>query len=273
MSMRVWAVASLIAGAAVAALHADWIVTRQGERFEIQGTWQQKGKLVVFTLPNGTLSSIRADRVDFEASKRATEAAKKAAEAPPGKAPGEVKPKRKAVIVLTDKDFRKPQPPAEAAEGQAADARSATAGKDAAAAAKEAPIRVAMVTWDRVPAAQSRADGAEINGEVRNVSQDYLTQVSVTAVLFDDAGAELGKFPATVERQLLKPGETSKFHLVTSGIYAFASIKWETQGKGFKGGGHPASQAGTPADAASPAPAATPPPAPASPAPPPSPPL
>src|ERR1700720_2168150 len=89
-------------------LHADWIVTRQGERFEIRGTWQLKGKLLVFTLPNGTLSSMRADRVDIDASKQATAQAKQQAAAPPPAA--KVEPKRKSVIVLTDKDFKKPLP-------------------------------------------------------------------------------------------------------------------------------------------------------------------
>src|SRR6202023_3135637 len=84
-----------------APLHADWIVPRQGERFEIRGTWQLKGKLLVFTLPNGTLSSMRAARVDIDASKQATAQAKQQAAAPPPAA--KVEPKRKSVIVLTDK--------------------------------------------------------------------------------------------------------------------------------------------------------------------------
>jgi len=53
-------------------LSADVLVTRDGQRIETRGPWEVKGRMVVFTLPNGTLSSIRADEVDLEASREAT---------------------------------------------------------------------------------------------------------------------------------------------------------------------------------------------------------
>jgi hypothetical protein len=222
---------ALIAGSAP--LYADWIVTRQGDRFEIRGTWQLKGKLVVFTLPNGTLSSMRADRVDLDASKQATALAKKQAEAPPAAAvPAE--PKRRAVIVLTDKNFKKAAPP-ESAAGDAAGVK--TGGKDSPAdspAARSAPSTVEVVAWERAPTSESKANGAELTGTVRNTSQDILTEVSVVAALFDDNGGLIGRFPAVVDRQQLPPAETSKFHLVANGVFAFAAIRWETTGKGFK---------------------------------------
>ena len=110
-----WVAGVVFAGVAIAAtvpaaLYADWIITRQGERFEILGTWHLKGKLAIFTLPNSTLSSIRADQVDFEASKQATEQAKNEAAAPTP-APDDAKPQGKAVISLTDKDFKQKTPP------------------------------------------------------------------------------------------------------------------------------------------------------------------
>jgi hypothetical protein len=238
--------AAALAGAAAlialtpAPARADWIVTRQGERFEIQGSWQQKGKLVVFTLPNGTLSSMRADRVDFDASKKATELAKKQAAPTPAAEPA--RPKRKAVIVLTDKDFKRtPQPgqPADAGAAGSGDAKAAAAGAAAGAAgkepAKDVPSSVEVVSWDRVPAAESKAGGVELNGTVRNVSQDLLTELTVTALLFDENGGLIGRFPAAIENQQLPPTETSKFHLVAPGVFAFASLRWETLGRGIRG--------------------------------------
>jgi hypothetical protein len=234
------------------ALSADWIVTRQGERFEIQGAWQVKGKLVVFTLPNGTLSSIRADRVDFEASKKATAQAKKGATAPAPPA-DQGKAKRRAVIVLTDKDFKKTPPPddgsgAKADGGNATDAKAggSRAGKDATAV----PSSVEIVGWERVPAAESKENGVEIRGTLRNASQDHLTEIAVVAALFDDNGALIGRFPAVIDSQTLPPGESSKFHLLASGIFTFTSLRWETQGKGFR--------TTTPAPAENPPPAAAP---------------
>jgi hypothetical protein len=245
MKLRAAVLAAAFAGAAafLAALpapaRADWIVTRQGERFEIRGSWHEKGKLVVFTLPNGSLSSIRADRVDFDASKRATEQAKKDAEAPPPPEPA--KAKRKAVIVLTDKDFKKGAPPASAAAegGGSIDAKAAAAGGGAGGGKDKPPSRdlpssVEVVSWERVAASDSKANGAEITGTVRNVSQDLLTDVVVVAQLFDDNGGLIGRFSAVVDNQQLPPTETSKFHLVATGVYAFASLRWETQGRGIR---------------------------------------
>lgn len=226
-----------------APLHADWIVTRQGERFEIRGTWQLKGKLLVFTLPNGTLSSMRADRVDIDASKQATAQAKQQAAAPPPAA--KVEPKRKSVIVLTDKDFKKPLPagPSDAAALDAKDAKEAKApkGKDGKdVPSQDVPSSVEVASWERVPASQSKADGLEIVGTVHNTSTNYLTGVIVVAQLFDDNGGIIGRFPATVDNQVLPPNESSKFHLVAKGTFTFASIRWETQGRGLKAAPPPA---------------------------------
>jgi len=249
--------AAALAGAALAAaaialllgpapLHADWIVTRQGERFEIQGTWQLKGKLVVFTMPNGTLSSMRADRVDLDASKQATAQAKQQAAAPPAAA-AKAEPKRKAVIVLTDKDFKKPLPEpaagapktagaadnAAAAPGAADKSAGAAGGKDNPPS-KSVPNAAEVVKWDRMPASESKAGGAELQGTVRNTSQDILTEVGVAAALYDDNGTLIGRFPAVVDNQQLPPGESSKFHLVANGVFAFAAIHWEITSKGFR---------------------------------------
>jgi hypothetical protein len=254
MNRRTCVLAVLLAGTTTAALHADWIVTHKGEKFEIQGAYQVKGKLVVFTLPDGKLSSMRASAIDFDASQQATDRAAKDAAAPP--ATDEVKSKRKSVIVLTDKDFQKT--PA------VADTPPAAPGKDAKDAAEPGkPINrdaVEIVGWDRVPAAESKADGAEITGVLRNTSQNILTEVTVVASLYDDTGNIIAKIPATVDNQALPPNETSKFHLVAKGVFAFTTLKFDTQWKGVKSkaapaGGAPTSGTGTPA-------AATPPPTP-----------
>jgi len=237
------AAAALIGAAAIAVmlgpapLYADWIVTRQGERFEIKGTWQLKGKLAVFTLPNGSLSSMRADRIDVDASKQATAQAKKQAEPQPPSAE-QAKPKRRAVIILTDKDFKKTPLP----ESAATATPDAAAVSDAKKGGKDNPpppgrgvaSGVEVVGWDRVPATESKANGVELTGTVRNVSQDNLTEVNVVADLFDENGGLIGRFPAVVDNQLLPPTESSKFHLVATGVFAFASIRWETTSKGFR---------------------------------------
>jgi hypothetical protein len=234
--------AALIAAAAIgvllgaAPLYADWIVTRQGERFEIKGAWQLKGKLAVFTLPTGTLSSMRADQIDVDASKQATARAKQPA-APQAPAAEQAKPRRRAVIVLTDKDFKKtplPESAATATPDAAGDAKKGGKDSPPPPGGRALPSSVEVAGWERVPATESKANGVELTGTVRNVSQDRLTEVTVVADLFNENGGLIGRFPAVVDNQLLPPTESSKFHLVAAGVFAFTSIHWETTSKGWK---------------------------------------
>jgi hypothetical protein len=57
---------------------ADWLVTQLGDRIETRGAWRVEKKSVIFTLPNGTLSSLRVSDVDLAASEKATAAASEA---------------------------------------------------------------------------------------------------------------------------------------------------------------------------------------------------
>ncbi|HVT61046.1 MAG TPA: FxLYD domain-containing protein [Thermoanaerobaculia bacterium] len=239
-AIRAATLAAILACLAGSALLADWIVTREGGRFEIKGGWEIKGKQVVFTLPGGTLSSLRADQVDLAASKAATEQARQAAAAPPAAA-APAKPRKKSLVVLTDKDFKKPaasdstSPPARANPANAAKDAKAAGGKDADSQKKdEPPNAVEIVSWDRVPAKESKVDGVELTGKLRNASKDYLTEVLVVVSLFDDSGSPLGRFSAVVANQVLQPSEATTFTVAATGVFSFATVKFDTQGKGFK---------------------------------------
>ena len=59
----------LLAWLAVSPATADWLVTSTGELIETDGPWQVKGRTIVFTDAGGTLSSLRLDAVDLEASR------------------------------------------------------------------------------------------------------------------------------------------------------------------------------------------------------------
>jgi hypothetical protein len=231
---------AFVIGAAAVASRADWVVTRDGERFEIKGSWQLKGKLAVFTLPDGTLSSIRADRIDSEASKRFTDQVRDEAAAAAAPPKVEVKAPRKSVIVLTDKDFLKAPPPAEDGAKGAGDKAKAPAGAGDAKGAKvdaplqEVPNAVEVASWSQVPANELKIDGLEIKGTLRNASQRYLTAVAATVSLFDETGTILGTFPASVENQVLPPGESTPFHVAAGGVYTFATLRWDTHGQSFR---------------------------------------
>jgi hypothetical protein len=255
---RVLVLAAGLLGSGAAVSRADWLVTHDGERFEIQGSWQLKGNLAVFTLPDGTLSSIRADRIDTAASKQLTDQEREAAEAAAAPAPPKVAAPRKSVVVLTDKDFEKASPPADSAA--AGDARTKPPAADAKASKASGPLQevakaVEITAWARVSAAETKIDGLEIKGTLRNASLRYLTEVTVSVSLFDETGTILGIFPATVANQVLPPGESSAFYVPAKGVYTFGTLTWETHGQAFRELGAP-KPAG--ADAAGPKPASPP---------------
>ncbi len=83
------------------ASHGDWLVTRDGNTVETKGPWTVKGRMVVFTLPSGTLSSMRLDDLDLPASETLTASKKKEKETP--EIPPEPR-KRESVLSLTNRD-------------------------------------------------------------------------------------------------------------------------------------------------------------------------
>jgi hypothetical protein len=250
-----WLAAAILALAAASA-EADWIVTKDGGKFEIQGSYAQKGKMIVFTSMSGTLSSLRADRVDFDASKAATEAAKQkdsvdVAEVDATAKAEDAKVKKKSTWVLTDKDFKKTS------------SDNAPGAADTAIAAKDYTKDVVpgsspdlrLVKWDRVtPADPATAKGVEVAGQIQNTSTNLLSDLTVTVSFFDDSGNAVGRFPADMTVSQLHGQEVGDFKATAVGVYTFGSVKFDLRGSGFKQRG--------PADAAKPADSAAPPPPP-----------
>ncbi len=198
----------LALGAAAPPAHADWLVTRDGGKVETKGPWQAKGKLVVFTrAADGALASLRASEVDLEASAKATAEAKVQADTPP---PPEA-PKKK-IAVLTDKDFQKPTPPAEAGE-----------------APKSAPVHnshLAVSDWKKVD--NSGGDGISIEGTVKNTTGDLIINASVEVQLYNEAGERVGTAPGILTASSIRSNETAQFRANFPGIFTFTSAKFET---------------------------------------------
>lgn len=80
---------------------ADWLVTQDAET---RGSWEVRGKLVVFTDALGALRSLRLAEVDPEASDAATREAEELKEQPPAPVPKKEPARRQATFVLTDAD-------------------------------------------------------------------------------------------------------------------------------------------------------------------------
>jgi len=209
--------AALLALAAMPA-SADWLVTRQGGRVETKGAWQTKGKLVVFTLPDGKLSSLRLSEVDLDASRRATEEAAAAQAAPPP--PAEPQKPREAKVVLTDESFRRAAPPPpQAAPGE-------EKKKDEAAPPEAGKIVVA--SWERLSAPGNGS--VVIAGTVRNEAPDEATGVAVTVLLYDETGKLLISGDAILGSTVLPAGQSGSFRAEFPDVFSFAAVKFDARG-------------------------------------------
>lgn len=209
--------AVLVALAAVPA-SADWLVTRQGGKVETRGAWKVKGKLVVFTLPDGKLSSLRLAEVDLDASRRTTEeavAATAAALAAP--APEPPKP-REAKVVLTDKDFQRTPPPAPAPE-----AEGGKEGEEAAAGSGQ----VVVTSWERVA---DPGGHVVLTGTLRNDAPNDATGVLVSVLLYDETGKLIVSGNAVLSSTVLPAGQSGSFRAEFQDVYSFAAAKFEARG-------------------------------------------
>jgi len=196
---------------------ADWLLLRDGSKVETRGPWKLEPKRVVFTMTDGTLSSLRLSEVDLDASRQATLAAQEAksveatAAAQPQAAP------RKSVRVLTDKDFARPEPDLTAEEG------AAPAAGAAAPQAADGPVQVA--TWKHVR--NNELNQVEFTGQVRNIGKDLATSVSLNIRLYNVRGELIAEKQASLDTRTLKAGQNTAFTANFPGIIDFATSKLE----------------------------------------------
>jgi hypothetical protein len=203
---------------------ADWLVTRDGGRVETRGPWQIKGKLVVFTQANGTLSSLRLTEVDLDASARATAEAGAKAGTPPEEKP---KPRpREAAIVITDADFRRPEaeaPPAAAA---------GTPVPPSAGGADEKPREqgpVTVSTWRQEE--RTEGDGLDLYGALLNRGPDIATGVVLTVRLFNEAGEEIAAAAGILASTSIRPGGAIDFRVPLPGVFTFAKATFDVESR------------------------------------------
>jgi hypothetical protein len=201
----------LALGLAALPARADWLVTKDGGRVETKGTWQTKGKLVVFTrAADGALASLRASEVDLGASAKATADAKVKAEAP-----AQPEPEHKKIAVLTDKDFHKPAP-----------AGDADTPDKPAAPAKSGPLAVS--NWKKLDIPSG--DGIAVEGQIHNTTKDMMINTSVEVQLFNEAGERVGTAPGLLTSTSVQPDGTVSFRANFPGIFTFADARFQVNG-------------------------------------------
>ena len=167
--ITLWVLALSVFGLTAAPAAADWLVLQDGERIETRGPWEAKGSRIQFTDTKGALVSMRANDVDLEASRLATQPkASPAPTAPPtSQTPA---PRRAPVMVLDNTSIRQARPSAIAAANGETDAESPEAESNA-------ELRVASFEEDR-----SFADGVRFRGVLENPSDNFAVLVSVRGV-------------------------------------------------------------------------------------------
>ena len=212
-SLRTGLVLGLLIALAALPATADWLVTQNGDQVETQGPWEIKGKLVVFTLPGGTLSSMRLSDVDLDASNQLT--TKK--NAPTAPAPAATQ-RREATIVITDSDVAHVGPeaaPSSAAERQqaGADARAELAG---GAASGEG---LTVAEWNQE--FDDGIDGVVVTGSVENRSSNLHSEITLQVMLYNTDGSLAGRAAATLDNMLLRAGQSTSFRAAFAGIVGF----------------------------------------------------
>ena len=248
------AVAAVALAATAGAARADWLVTRDGGRIETKGPWKVDGRRIVFTLPNGTLSSMRADVIDLDQSAAVTA---KAAEAVQEASVARPEPKKEPVLRLTEKDI----PPVSGADEEEASGEAASDKGAAAASTLE------VTTWEKTPT--SDGEGVEIFGTVRNNGTTNITSPSVMVMIYGADGGLLATNEAAVNAGMIPAGKTANFRVAFPGVPDFTAAKFDAQGRGFKvnpeatggeAGEAPGSEGAAPAPPAEAPPADAPPP-------------
>lgn len=244
MTRRAATVAVAVALAALAATAApataDWLVLADGGRIETRGPWEVRGGLVVFTLPNGTLSSLRGTEVDLDASRAATDVARR-----PASAPAQAAAKPKARLVLTEADL----PPvtrleAEAAgtPGEGGDEQPAAVG---GASATGQDSRLQVVDWNATT--PDDFDGTVVTGRVRNIGDQLLTQVMLEVSVFNSSGVLIGRSAADVASGPLAPDRLATFEVRFQNLFEVAAARFNARGVGFLEGEIEGRSPGTPA--------------------------
>lgn len=218
--------AGMVAAVALLVLPAaaDWLVTADGGRVETSGPWEVKGRLVVFTTADGTLSSMRADQVDLAASERATRLAEEAAAAPAeAEEPAtEVAPEpARRRITTSDVGRAAYQPPLEVSE----DGEEAADGE--VAATPDVATQLVVLSSQE----EETLDGhVRISGSLSNNGETTVVAAGLTLFLQDVDGEVAARGDAVLSSSALAPGRVVSFTADFPDIFAYSSVAFRASG-------------------------------------------
>jgi hypothetical protein len=195
---------------------------RDGTKVETKGAWEVRGATVVFHTPDGTLASVRSKDADLDASREAT--AKAAAPAEPEEAAAAKPADKKPTLTITDADVGHVDPATVAAPPQA----TSQQGTAAPAAAGAKPQRLQVTEWHQdLDASQG---GVVLVGDVRNISQEVVGEIKVTAKGFDEKGTLLATAEALLGTNALPPEQHTPLRASFPGVYNFSKASFDVEG-------------------------------------------
>ena len=208
-----------------AAAPADWLVTQDGARIETRGPWKVKGKQVVFTLPNGTLSALRLSEVNLEASEALTAEATKPPESEQDTEEVASNKRRPSVAVFNNKNVGRAQPAAP--EEEEVEAEDEEPEEDVEGS------KVEVVSWSERDS--DSGDGLELVGTVRNNGNQLAANISVKVMVVNEDGENLVDTTAFLRLKALAPGRSTTFRALLPGIYTlFNEPKFEVTAGDFE---------------------------------------
>ena len=217
--------AALVLGAPA---FGDLLVTRDGSRIETRGPWEVRGRLVVFTQPDGTLASIRLREVDLEASEDATAAAEeketeKGAEgvAESGESAEGAATEKEATWVLTDADFTRRLVVDE--ETEASEEGTDDDGEDESSQSEAARPPVVLSYQEEPDVVDQHV---RIVGTLANKTRTTASSVSLEVSLFDEQGNLLEMRRAEVTDTVLTPGAETSFQADFPDVFTYSAVRF-----------------------------------------------
>ena len=218
--------------ALVGPLAADWIVTRDGAIIETRGEWEVQGRIIVFTMKNGALSSLPAAEVDLDGSAAYTVERRR---------PKELEVEREApetAVVLTDDDVGHVNLASILSEtgdviqddlGAETGGQAQDSGGDEQAATESAsePPTVIVRSWtDR-----GREDGGtEVTGTLVNQGESPVNHVGLTVDLLDEDGKLVSSVAASVGTPFLRAGQETTFTAAFPTVVSFTDFRFKVEG-------------------------------------------
>ncbi|TNF84221.1 MAG: hypothetical protein EP299_00770 [Acidobacteria bacterium] len=209
---------AMLLAAVAGPVAADWLVTLDGVQIETRGPWQVQGKLVVFRLADGTLSSIQLTELDLDASDRLTSSRSRPALKPQQRTR---RASERPAFVITDDDVKHVNPDSLQAEGEEP---KSVVSPPTAAHQESSGGEVAVAQWDTVY--DEAIDGVVLSGTLENRDSRGHQELALQISLVDEGGVPAGNAHATLAKSALKGGETTTFRASFPGVPDFEKAEF-----------------------------------------------